>query len=271
MNTDRPREPRLPDSEHPGDELISAYMDDEATEAERLAVSRHLPACEVCTSRLEELREISNLLGALPAVPAPRSFALPIEAANPAAAWFRWMRLGAAFATFAFVALFAFNISYVDTLVEPAAMSLSEQAVVLESEALESEAVSSMAEEPAPSDAQSASAIKPEMKSEEATEPSEPAPAEMAVVLESEAVSTMTPAPASSQAQSAPAAKMAVESLEAEEAEESTAPASAEMAARFEAQGTPASPVAGLEWVMLAVAIVLSFSACGIWLLRIRR
>ncbi len=217
MNTDLPQGPSHSGSDHASDELIATYLDGEATEAERHAISGHLPGCGDCETRLEQQQEIVTLLKALPAVPAPRSFAIPAEATNPALAWFQWMRAGAAFATFAFVALFAFNMVYVATDALHMELAISEQAVQLESEAM-----SGMVEAPAPSDAQSAPSAKRAAESESAAEPTEPAAAEMAEV-------------------------------------------------RFDAPSSPVSPVAGYEWIVLAVAIVLSVSTLGIWLLRIRR
>ena len=253
MNIDRPQELLFSGSEHPSDELISTYLDDEATEGERVAISGHLPDCGDCTTRLEQQREIAMLLKALPAVTAPRSFALRAEPPNPAQSWFHWMRLGAAFASFAFVALLTFNIAYVGTDAGRMSLEVREQAVQLESEAM-----SSSAEAPALTEAESAPRAKmsPEVR-------------EQAVQLESEAMSSSEEAPASTDAESAPAAKRAIEAKEAAAQGE---PAAAGMAAaKVGATGPPASPVAGYEWPMLAVAIVLSFSALGIWLLRIRR
>ena len=217
MNTNRPQELLDSGSEHLSDELISTHLDDAATEEELLAVSRHLSECGHCATRLEQELEIVKLLRALPAVPAPRSFALRAEAANPAIAWFRWMRLGTAFATFAFVALFAFNQAYVSMLSGKMPAMFEAPAAVSE------RAVSGgMADEPASSDPQSAGVAKIVMESKEVAKPSGPATAEMA-------------------------------------------------AANIEATDTSQSPVAGYEWVILAVAIMLSFSALGLWFLRIRR
>ena len=140
MNIDRPQERLFSGSEHPSDELISTYLDDEATEGERVAISGHLPDCGDCTTRLEQQREIAMLLKALPAVPAPRSFALRAEPPNPAQSWFHWMRLGAAFASFAFVAILTFNIAYVGTDAGRMSLEVREQAVQLESEAMSSSA-----------------------------------------------------------------------------------------------------------------------------------
>ena len=217
MNTNRPQKLRDSGSEHLSDELISTHVNDEATEEEKLAISQHLSECGDCATRLEDQLEIVMLLKALPAVPAPRSFALRAEVANPAIAWFRWMRLGTAFATLAFVALFAFNQAYVSML-------SGQMPAMFEAPAAVSErAVSGgMAEEPASSDPQSTGVAKIVLESREVAKPSGPATAEMA-------------------------------------------------AAKIEATGTSQSPVAGYEWVILAVAIMLSFSALGLWFLRIRR
>ena len=88
MNTNRPQKLRDSGSEHLSDELISTHVNDETTEEEKLAISQHLSECGDCATRLEDQLEIVMLLKALPAVPAPRSFALRAEVANPAIAWF---------------------------------------------------------------------------------------------------------------------------------------------------------------------------------------
>ena len=123
---------------------------------------------------------------------------------------------------------------------------------------LESEAMSGSEVAPASTEAESAPRAK-----------MSPEVVEQAVQLESEAMSGSEEAPASSEAESAPRAKRIMES---EKALEPSEPAPVEMAAaKREAPGPPASPVAGYEWPMLAVAIVLSLLTLGIWLLRIRR
>ena len=56
--------------------LISDYVDGQVTESERDRVEAHLAGCEQCRSELEGLRATVSLLGALPELRVPRSFAL---------------------------------------------------------------------------------------------------------------------------------------------------------------------------------------------------
>ena len=56
--------------------LLSDYVDGQVTESERDRVDAHLAGCERCRSELEGLRATVGLLGALPELRVPRSFAL---------------------------------------------------------------------------------------------------------------------------------------------------------------------------------------------------
>lgn len=79
---------------HPNDwerqrEQLSAYIDGELSAAERAELERHIPGCAECQAALGELRQVHDLLAALPMPKAPRSFALPLDtppAARPAVA-----------------------------------------------------------------------------------------------------------------------------------------------------------------------------------------
>jgi hypothetical protein len=59
--------------EHPG-ELLSAYLDDELTAAERAHVEGHLESCAWCRADLDEEREIRSAVRALPTVEPPVGF-----------------------------------------------------------------------------------------------------------------------------------------------------------------------------------------------------
>jgi len=48
------------------EELLSAYLDDEVTEADRIQVERHIAGCDACRRRLDELRKVSGLLSQMP-------------------------------------------------------------------------------------------------------------------------------------------------------------------------------------------------------------
>ena len=65
---------------HPfGEEELSSYLDRQLSPAESARLEEHLPSCEPCRQRLEELRAVVEGLRALPSTPAPRSFALRPE------------------------------------------------------------------------------------------------------------------------------------------------------------------------------------------------
>ena len=62
-------------------ERLSAYLDNELSEAERIALAEHVAGCARCTAELAELRQVVSLLGSLPAPRLPRSFTLPTATA----------------------------------------------------------------------------------------------------------------------------------------------------------------------------------------------
>jgi hypothetical protein len=89
-------------------ELLSAYLDQELTAAERLNLERRLGGDALLRAELEELRTMRALLRDLDPVPVPRSFALdPAKVARPRPflplTWF--MQLGTGFAGLALVLL----------------------------------------------------------------------------------------------------------------------------------------------------------------------
>ncbi len=64
-------------------ERLSAYLDGEMSEGERVALEHHLPTCEQCQGALDDLREVRALLRAMPMPAPPRSFAIPTTGAVP--------------------------------------------------------------------------------------------------------------------------------------------------------------------------------------------
>lgn len=58
-------------------ERLSAYLDGELSVEERATLEAHLVGCAECQRELVFLRQVKALLGALPALAPPRSFALP--------------------------------------------------------------------------------------------------------------------------------------------------------------------------------------------------
>jgi hypothetical protein len=55
---------------------LSAYLDDELSSADKARVEKHLQQCEACAENLATLRQTVSFLKGLPAVQAPRSFAV---------------------------------------------------------------------------------------------------------------------------------------------------------------------------------------------------
>ncbi|HEX9414000.1 MAG TPA: zf-HC2 domain-containing protein [Ktedonobacterales bacterium] len=58
-------------------ERLSAYLDDQLSDAENAELTAHLATCERCGAELAELRGTIRLLQALPQPARPRSFAIP--------------------------------------------------------------------------------------------------------------------------------------------------------------------------------------------------
>ena len=72
-------------------ELLSAYLDGRVTGDEQAAVDRHLATCADCRRDLDELRWTVGLLREMPAVPVPRSFAIPAAQPRPASGLWAWL------------------------------------------------------------------------------------------------------------------------------------------------------------------------------------
>jgi anti-sigma factor RsiW len=70
---------------HASDDDLSAYLDGRLAAATRERIDGHLPGCAICQRALEGLRAVSSALQGLPAVRAPRSFALREADVRPAA------------------------------------------------------------------------------------------------------------------------------------------------------------------------------------------
>lgn len=69
---------------HLGDDILNAWIDTVATPQERAAVEDHVATCEICRERLDELQAVKSMLGSMPEVAPPRSFALtPAQANRP--------------------------------------------------------------------------------------------------------------------------------------------------------------------------------------------
>ncbi|MCI0778274.1 MAG: zf-HC2 domain-containing protein [Chloroflexi bacterium] len=66
------------------DEELNALVDGELDESARRHVERHIESCSPCSAAVAELRAVSRAMSELPAVPAPRSFALRRVDVEPA-------------------------------------------------------------------------------------------------------------------------------------------------------------------------------------------
>jgi hypothetical protein len=62
--------------QHVSEDLLSAYLDNQVTAAERDRIERHLRACKTCQRELDTLRQTVALLRVMPRVPVPRAFTL---------------------------------------------------------------------------------------------------------------------------------------------------------------------------------------------------
>lgn len=65
------------------EDSLSAYLDGELSAQEKASVEEHLEKCRDCSDSLSTLRQTVALLKELPAVPAPRSFALRPTVVKP--------------------------------------------------------------------------------------------------------------------------------------------------------------------------------------------
>ncbi len=64
-------------------DLLSAYIDNQLSSAERAEVDSHLEGCAVCRRELETLHWTVSLLRAVPQRRVPRSFTIPVPARAP--------------------------------------------------------------------------------------------------------------------------------------------------------------------------------------------
>lgn len=107
-------------ADHIGDDLLSAFVDDQVTPQDRALVQAHLRTCALCQQRLDELRAVVDLLRALPDVPTPRDFTLgPRAVADPPNVvrlrrWYAATRVAAGSLAAVFVLLTA-GVLYVDS------------------------------------------------------------------------------------------------------------------------------------------------------------
>jgi hypothetical protein len=107
MTTPYTQPNNLPESDL---ELLSAYIDNQLTIAERTALDKRLAAEPLLRSELDELRATRRVLRDLPALPPPRSFTLDPATVKQTRSFFPWrwaLQLGGGLAGLALVALFS--------------------------------------------------------------------------------------------------------------------------------------------------------------------
>ncbi len=95
--------------------MLSAYLDNQVTPAERVRVEGHLANCVACQGELDSLRRTVALLQALPRVPVPRAFTLSeaqvgIRRPEPRPAWGSVLRGLGAVTAIALVAVVAASL-----------------------------------------------------------------------------------------------------------------------------------------------------------------
>jgi len=105
---------------HISQEMISAYLDDALSAKETEQVDFHMASCDICVLETDELLSVINVLRAMPTVPAPRSFAIPVPVRawvpEPSRPWWSpaplmGLRAAAAGAAIALAIVFAGDIS----------------------------------------------------------------------------------------------------------------------------------------------------------------
>ena len=106
---------RKPEQAHVDVDMLSAYLDNQVTPAERVRVEGHLANCVACRGELDGLRQTVALLQALPRVPVPRAFTLSeaqvgIRRSEPRPAWGSVLRGLGAVTAIALVAVVAVSL-----------------------------------------------------------------------------------------------------------------------------------------------------------------
>jgi hypothetical protein len=126
MTTNRPQYDRV------DQELLSAYLDNQLSIAERGALERRLQDDRQLQAELQELRTVKLLLQELQPVAPPRSFTLDPQAARPRGLpIFGWLRLSSALATL--LLMLMFGVEFIRSGSVPAATAPAPSAMELPS------------------------------------------------------------------------------------------------------------------------------------------
>ncbi len=105
---------------HASQTMISSYVDSALSNKEIEQVDFHIASCGFCAQKIDEIRAVVGVLRAMPTVPAPRSFAIPIPARSwvpePSRPWWSptplmGLRAAAAGAAIALAVVFAGDLS----------------------------------------------------------------------------------------------------------------------------------------------------------------
>lgn len=275
-------------------ETLSAYIDNQLSITERVALERRLQSDGRLQAELNELRAVKMALSGLPSVVPPRSFTLdPATVRGPVRLpLFQWMRLGSVVATMLLVLTFTLDfiatgsrsastasapVSALQATVAPAAGSSAAGGSAATNGAAPLSApneqqptvAAAAAAETTERDQSSSSALQRETGSTAAAAAAAPA-ATSAPAVASEAGPAATSAPAAAAAPTAlpevvPPAPVHASDNSSPDTDSSALPVPKQQA---RAQNAPTN--APLRWLQLVLGIVAAALALGAWVVRRR-
>lgn len=239
-------------------ELLSAYLDQQASPAERAYVDAHLQQCAECRAELESLRRTVFLLQALPRVPVPRAFTLSeaqvgIRRPDASRGWLGGLVRGlGAVAAIALVAFVAFSVLKPGQAPWNPAQTVARvsptTAPVAQAPAPQPAAVAAPTQATEAQPAAAARAVQPQPPTTNETSPTpEPAPAALAAAP-SEPTAAAADAATTAPAESATASNegtTAATAAASEAAPEPTATNAAPLIAKAAPSAAPAAGVMG--------------------------
>jgi hypothetical protein len=252
-------------------DLLSSYLDNQATPTERARVEEHLRTCAACQAELASLRQTVSLLHALPRVPTPRAFTLSEAAVGrvprrtaPTVSWWGGLaRVAGVAAGLVVVAVIGLTllrsapfmpgnqvareapVSQVARLTAPAAAPMATAAPAPTSAAGAAPVITSKAAKPAPTSAESAN--NPPPTAFVAAPPPAPttqndqASASQATTASTEGVTAAPPTEPAAATEAPAAAAKAAPAAEASPAGETPATGGAASAAAASAAAAPAA------------------------------
>jgi anti-sigma factor RsiW len=186
-------------------DLLSAYLDNQVSRAERGRIEGHLSACETCQRELEALRQTVGLLRAMPRQPVPRAFTLSeaqVGIRRPAArpAWYGGALRGmGAVTAMVLVALIAASLLRQPAWTPGPMLARAPQLATAAPAAAQREAIPAPAVEKAAVEAQTQAvvAVAPEATAAEAAKeaPLAPEPSQEAPLIPAQPTEAPPPAP----------------------------------------------------------------------------